>query len=184
VLRNAAAELWGLDLSVEDVAFLRQELGCSNLVVGDAENLSASFPPGTFEVVVAAEILEHLPNPGLCLAGARQMLAEDGALVVTVPNGVAFRRGLKSLLGRETVNPDHNFYFSRRTIARLVEGYGFRISDIRGYRMPLKRFPGAYLADLVASVCSEWACEGIMLTAHKVPGANPKRAAKDGEAER
>lgn len=42
---------------------------------------------GRFEVVILAEVLEHMMEPGGLLAESAKHLAEDGVLIVTVPNG-------------------------------------------------------------------------------------------------
>lgn len=69
-LAKSASELWGLDMSREDITFLQDQYQIENLVVGDAELIDKSFPPGAFDVIVAGELIEHLRNPGLFLVGA------------------------------------------------------------------------------------------------------------------
>lgn len=168
-LAKSASELWGLDMSREDITFLQDQYQIENLVAGDAELIDKSFPPGAFDVIVAGELIEHLRNPGLFLVGARGLLAPGGTIIVSVPNGIAFRRGLKSLFGRETVHPDHNFYFSKKTLAHLLVSCGYEMVEIHGYRMMRSEFFGAWISDLFASIFSQWACEGIVETARPSP---------------
>ena len=164
-LLKSASELWGLDMCREDITFLQDQYQVENLVVGDAELIDQLFPPGAFDVIVAGELIEHLGNPGLFLVGARGLLAPEGTIIVSVPNGIAFRRGLKSLSGRETVHPDHNFYFSRKTLSQMLLSCGYEMVDIHGFRMKRSEFFGAWISDLFASMFSQWACEGIIATA-------------------
>lgn len=167
-LRGVASQLWGLDMSSEDITYLEEEHRFENLVVGDAQKIDQSFPSETaFDVIVAGELIEHLNNPGQFLDGAHSLLAPEGSLIVSVPNGVTFFGGLKSLLGKETVHQDHNFYFSRKTLSHLLESCGYEMVEIYGYRMKDKSITA--LVDLFASMFSQWACEGVVAMARPSP---------------
>jgi SAM-dependent methyltransferase len=52
-------------------------------VTGDA--LALPYPDGTFDCVIASEILEHLPSDGAAIDELIRVLKPAGALVVTVP---------------------------------------------------------------------------------------------------
>ena len=55
----------------------------AQVVVGDA--LALPYPDGTFDVVIASEILEHVPDDETALAELVRVLRPGGSLVVTVP---------------------------------------------------------------------------------------------------
>lgn len=55
-----------------------------DLVIGDA-NKPLPFAAGTFDAVVMAEVLEHLPEDFAALQRIREILKENGVLVLTVP---------------------------------------------------------------------------------------------------
>jgi SAM-dependent methyltransferase len=57
--------------------------GAAVAVRGDA--LRLPFPSGAFDVVIASEILEHLPEDRAAIAEAARVLRPGGTLVVTVP---------------------------------------------------------------------------------------------------
>lgn len=85
-LRGVASQLWGLDMSSEDITYLEEEHRFENLVVGDAQKIDQSFPSETaFDVIVAGELIEHLNNPGQFLDGAHSLLAPEGSLIVSSP---------------------------------------------------------------------------------------------------
>ena len=171
-LKDQVAELWGLDISKEDIEYLAEKHDLDKIVCGDAERIEDYFAPESFDVIVAGEVVEHLANPGLFLRGSLSLLRRDGVIVVSVPNGLAFRRGLKSLLGKETVHPDHNFWFSKRTICRLLSACGYVVREVHGLRLSRGRFVAAYFADIVSSLFSQFACEGILAVASKRTMAN------------
>lgn len=58
--RFPGAEITGLDLSADALAFCRND-GGGALVQGSA--LELPFPDGRFDLVVSTDVLQHLPNP-------------------------------------------------------------------------------------------------------------------------
>jgi SAM-dependent methyltransferase len=69
-------------------AALRAEAGAPRpaaaaALSADATNLP--FPDGSFDVIIAAEILEHVPNDGAALAEIARVLRPGGRVAVTVP---------------------------------------------------------------------------------------------------
>jgi len=165
-LLNVAKELYGIDITGDDIIFLQKEYNMQNLTIGNCEQISDYYLGMKFDIVVASELIEHLNNPGIFLASLRSLLHPSSTFVVSVPNGVAFRRGINSILKRETVHQDHNCYFSKKTITGLLQRNGFEIINIKGYRIMNKKTFFAYVSDYFASLFSEFACEGIVVSAH------------------
>src|ERR671935_1283490 len=61
---------------------------CDRIIVGDAEELDFDelFDGEEFEVVLFADVLEHLRDPGHVLRRVRPFLADDGAVIASIPN--------------------------------------------------------------------------------------------------
>ena len=161
-LARAARELVGIDRDVDGLAALAA-LGFDRLAVGDLEDLSGArwwgaVPPGaadaadlgTYDVVIAGEVLEHLGAPRLLLEGVRPLLAPGGSLIVTVPNAYcAFRFASYALSRRrghgEPVHPDHVAYYSEQTVRLLLERSGYVVDGVwfadlgRGHRSSAPR---------------------------------------------
>jgi len=130
-----AQELWGVDIDSAGVSLLRDH-GFSNLVTADACDVDRIevLRSRRFDVIVAAEIIEHLPNPGLFLSAVKHfMTAEDTQLIITVPNAFRMVSWLWLLRGVEFVHPDHSYWFSYATATHLVQKSGFRIQQIYVY---------------------------------------------------
>lgn len=97
-----------------------------------------------FDVVVAGDVLEHLPEPERALALVRPLLKPDGFLLVSLPNvaNVTVRLGL--LFGRfpsadrGILDRTHLRFFTRRTGRELLHSHGFRVVRETPTAMPVE----------------------------------------------
>jgi SAM-dependent methyltransferase len=104
--------------------------------------LSAGGWEAPFDVVVCADVLEHLPRPEELLARIREWLAPGGTLFVSLPNvaNVTVRAGL--LFGRfpyaekGILDRTHLRFYTRRSARRLLEDAGFRVRSVAATAMP------------------------------------------------
>jgi len=89
-----------------------------------------AFPAGAFDVITLWDVLEHLPAPLKTLERAREWLAPDGLLVLSVPNAGSL---CARLLGRRWVLllREHLWYFSPQTMAGLLSAAGFTLVRTR-----------------------------------------------------
>ncbi len=92
---------------------------------------SIDFGDLTFDVVVSIEVLEHLNNPGIFVAGIHKILRPNGLFYLTTPNfDSTLRYWLKErydVIGY----PNHLCYYTPKTIKRLMESSGFKSEEIR-----------------------------------------------------
>ncbi|HVM18864.1 MAG TPA: methyltransferase domain-containing protein [Egibacteraceae bacterium] len=162
-LTEVASEVVGLDIAEESVAAARELSGLDNMRVGDAEQLpDQAAELGSFDVVVAGEIIEHLNNPGLFLAGVRSVLNPGGLLLLTTVNAFCLRRLLRIPLGIESVHPDHVAYYSHATLRVLFERFGYEVVFAGSHRMDDPRHRTAYLVERVATAISPNLGEGLV----------------------
>ena len=86
-----------------------------------------------FDVIVAGDILEHLPEPGLALTLLRPLLRPEGRLLVSLPNvaNVTVRLGLLfgrfPLSDRGILDRTHLRFFTRKTGRELLQQNGFQV---------------------------------------------------------
>jgi len=82
---------------------------------------------------VAADVLEHVREPGDLLAEARDRLAPGGVIAVSVPNFAHWYPRLRVLSGRfdydrrGILDAGHVRFFTRASFERLVERNGLRV---------------------------------------------------------
>ena len=99
-LQEVASELWGLDYDQEGLETLAR-CGVTNLRRADLEHLELLELDRTYDVILAAEIVEHLSNPGLFLRGIRRFMRQDTRLVITTVNAYCGMRVVRyGLRGR------------------------------------------------------------------------------------
>jgi 2-polyprenyl-3-methyl-5-hydroxy-6-metoxy-1,4-benzoquinol methylase len=141
-LATVATELWGFDIDSAGIQFL-QSKGIPHLVAGDGSRVEDLAPLQgiIFDVIVAGEVVEHLLNPGLFLDAIKTLMTPGvSELIVTVPNAYGIDSLVALLRGLEYVHPDHNYWFSYRTITNLILKRDYQIKTILAYSYQLVPF--------------------------------------------
>ena len=90
---------------------------------------------GAFDVVVAAEVIEHLENPRFMIREIFRLLRPGGVAIVTTPNNESWR-SLIALLVRghfmafgETGYPAHITALLRKDLTRIFQEASFSAPD-------------------------------------------------------
>ena len=91
------------------------------------------FGDGTFDLVLAAETIEHVVDVQTFLAEARRVMAPDGELAVTTP-AHGRRTGLSMLLrgferSFDPLSP-HIRFFTRGTLSAMLDEAGFEVKSV------------------------------------------------------
>lgn len=107
-----------------------------------ADLLDCGAWPEPFDVVVFADVLEHVARPEEVLARARGWLREGGLLFVSLPNvaNVTVRAALLAgrfpYADRGILDRTHLRFYTRGSAARLIEDAGFALAGVRATSMP------------------------------------------------
>ncbi len=97
----------------------------SNFTQMDAENENCFVEQGgEIDIVLAADILEHLSNAGRFLDNLKVF---DVPIIIAVPNAFAKTGQSWTIKGKENVHEQHVAYYSYNTLKVLIERYGFNI---------------------------------------------------------
>lgn len=98
------------------------------ILEGDVMDLPDPFGPGSFDAVVAGELLEHLERPLDFLRACRETLSPGGLLVLSTPNpNSPIERLLTlSLSRRFFCTGDHVTLYPQRWLIRMLHLAGFR----------------------------------------------------------
>jgi len=164
-LGRSAASLHGLDNDRSAIELLRTKFG-----IVDIELRDLSIPPtelsGDADVVVCADVIEHVTNTGALLDASRALLGPKGILVVSTINALSIKQALRTLLGREPVHPDHVAYFSYGTLGQLLLRFGFALETCHFFAYPAVH---PLSAAVFSAVYSAWprSADGLVVVARR-----------------
>jgi SAM-dependent methyltransferase len=124
-------------IEIEPEAARAAEAHCERVIVGDAEELDfeALFGDERYDMALFADVLEHLKDPAAVLRRVRPFVAEDGAVVASIPNVAHGSVRLALLAGqfqyreRGLLDASHVRFFTRDSIQDLFEGSGYVITN-------------------------------------------------------
>jgi SAM-dependent methyltransferase len=129
-------------IDANEVAGVREavdEFVCAELSTGLPKSLE-----GPFDIVLAADVLEHVPTPERLLEDIGAVLAPGGSVVVSVPNFVHWYPRLRILSGwfdydrRGILDERHLRFFTRRSLERLVSNAGLSIVQEHPVGLPIE----------------------------------------------
>ena len=138
-LKAANSAVVGADLNTDAIDIVRA-LGFE-VLDGDAQ---VDDFGGPYDLVLAAELIEHLDDPGRLLDNVGRHLAPGGRLALTTPNPFYLNQCAKiAKHGRPQVHTEHRGWFCPQTLSVLLRSRGFQIEDfawLAASRGPLRRF--------------------------------------------
>src|SRR5262249_40433665 len=102
---------------------------------------------GTFDLVIACEVIEHVAHPKELLIHLKSFLDPDGRLLLTTPNGLHFRNRLPTYdeisdvdaLERRQFMPDadgHLFLLTPSELRQLAQSVGYEIETLNLWGTP------------------------------------------------
>jgi 2-polyprenyl-3-methyl-5-hydroxy-6-metoxy-1,4-benzoquinol methylase len=139
-LRSRGHRVVGVDLRATAEAKERLDL----FVTADLDQglPAAVHDQGPFDLIVAADVLEHVRQPDRLLAEVAPLLARGGVLVASVPNFGHWYPRMRVVAGRfdydarGILDRDHVRFFTRRSFTRLAERGGWRVAAIETTGLP------------------------------------------------
>jgi SAM-dependent methyltransferase len=106
-LTSSALSVVGADIAADAVAFAREHYRMPDLEFEQASCTALPHPDAAFDLVVAFEVIEHLPCWRDFLLEARRVLAPTGQFIVSTPNKLYYAES-RSAVG---ANPFHAHEF-------------------------------------------------------------------------
>jgi 2-polyprenyl-3-methyl-5-hydroxy-6-metoxy-1,4-benzoquinol methylase len=101
------------------------------LNLADQERVASALGERRFDWLVAADVLEHFPDPLEVLRFYRRFLKAEGRLIVSLPNVAVWDNRLRVVFGRfdyrdsGVMDRTHLRFFTFRTARELIEQGGF-----------------------------------------------------------
>ena len=126
-MRRRGWDVGGVESAEEHVAYARDRLGLKSVAhtTWPAEkrlDLRA-------DAVSMFHVIEHLPDPIGALSRAKEVLAEDGVLIVETPNVESWPMRLFGRYCTQFDAPRHFCLFSRATLKQCAQRAGFEVVE-------------------------------------------------------
>ena len=113
-----------------------------------------------FEIVVSADVIEHVSNCGLFIKKVYDHLLPEGAFLVSTPNPLGLVRILEMLVyGKTKTNLEHTCWFTRQVLDQLVCRHGLKVVDdvlideMKMYHRPKEQYLQKGLARGIMTWC-------------------------------
>lgn len=141
-LRDAGHEVVGVDGAPSAEAAERLD----RYVVADLDAGIPSEVTGDFDVVLVADVLEHLREPSSLLEQIRGRLRPGGRVVGSIPNfahwypRVRVASGLFDYDARGILDRGHLRFYTRRSFRRMCEDVGYQVVDLDSAGLPVEVF--------------------------------------------
>lgn len=120
--------------AAEDEAELAREV-CDQVILANLEDGLPPLSDTRFDVVVCSHVLEHICFPDRLLQDIFHVLADDGRLVVALPNLMYYKSRAKLLLGRfdyqesGIMDNTHFRWYTFSSAKRLLETHSFDVLE-------------------------------------------------------
>jgi 2-polyprenyl-3-methyl-5-hydroxy-6-metoxy-1,4-benzoquinol methylase len=164
-LKERGAFVAGIELCEEAAARARERL--DQVVTGDVETMdSLPWPPGSFDCVICADVLEHLRRPEDLLRKIHDVLSPGGHVVISVPNSRNWKV-LRQLVVKGDYPYEDQGLFDRTHVRMLTVRSMTRMLAECGFEVTRKEFTYLYprrlrfLFRLMAGCCN--ACREMMV---------------------
>jgi methionine biosynthesis protein MetW len=134
LLDRLDAQVVGVEPNAERASFARRR-GLDVVNQAYSHEVGAKF--GSFDVVLFADVLEHVPDPAALLSSAREILRPAGCVIASIPNVAHWSVRLSLLFGHfdyqafGIMDSTHLRWFTAAAVTRLFASEGFRIDEYR-----------------------------------------------------
>ena len=147
ILSEAASSVLGIDLDELTVQHSQLNYSARNLTyeVGSALELS-SFEDGSFDAVVAFEVIEHVAEQELVLDEIARLLGDDGVVIVSTPD--------RPIYGASNEKPNP-FHERELTISEFTDLLSERFSNVATWGQ--RTITGSHLSSLAGPAAGEGA---------------------------
>lgn len=151
--RQKGFDAFGIEYEKRQCEMAKLKYGIE-LINGKFEEISKGFKKGAFDIVHMHHVLEHLFSPRKVLQKIYHLLANNGLLLIEVPNQfdnifLESRLLLGKKLSKYNNPTQHFYYFSPKTLSAYIKASGFHIismnQHIRGNETNYFKYLGKLL---------------------------------------
>ncbi len=139
------------DIDDQALTYAKKEYGVETKIINLNESLP--FPNNSFDVVVMAEVLEHLPYPKITLGEIKRILIKNGKFIGNLPLAYHLKDRYQILRGKKLLisgDPTHLQFLSYEDVKKLLSDF-FEIEEIeilKGGKKKSKLFPKLFARNI------------------------------------
>lgn len=139
-----ASEVVGVDL-FEDVENRDNYKKLDKFIFGDIQQLELEEYKNYFDIIILADVIEHLIEPKPVLEKIKNYLKDDGNIIVSIPN-IRHHTALRKIFFKGDFRYEesgvfdytHARFYCRKNIEELIENAGYKILKQQGSANRLK----------------------------------------------
>nr|MDO8100907.1 class I SAM-dependent methyltransferase [Candidatus Njordarchaeota archaeon] len=126
----------GLDISINRIKRVKKGTLNVDVISADANHLPLRGPQ--FDIIVAAQFLEHIPKPKAMVTRLSKLLSKEGILLIEVPSKTNLLDILAVKLTRREpkwgldIDPTHIHFFDMYSLLRVFQSVNLRVLKVTG----------------------------------------------------
>jgi SAM-dependent methyltransferase len=141
------------------------------VTIRPGELFDQQYPPQSFDVVTLWDVVEHTPDPARVVRRISELLKPGGLLIVNYPDRGSW---IARVLGRRWpfLSSVHLYYFTRATLARMLERHGFEVAQQRPHVQWLELDYLLGRGEVISGPLSRWSralARGLGMANRQVP---------------
>ncbi|MDD3083399.1 MAG: class I SAM-dependent methyltransferase [Candidatus ainarchaeum sp.] len=131
LIKEKKCRVFGVDFSPKAIKIASKRLDKTNFFNLDSEGLP--FDNNKFDVIIFADVLEHIKQPDLVLKKFKKILSDDGIVITSIPNIGYVSSRIRHLFGKwdyyETglMDKTHIRFFTFKTMSELFLNTGYSV---------------------------------------------------------
>ncbi|MFH1721841.1 MAG: class I SAM-dependent methyltransferase [Candidatus Altiarchaeota archaeon] len=139
----SGGKAFGIDAEKTLVEQATMEIGKK---FGAADAINLPFRPGSFEIVLLTDVLEHLDEPGKALTEIHKVLSLGGSLIITVPH--KNMQKVYDFLSMKKEEHGHLRLYDEDMVSSQLDACGYKINFIRRIQSPIAGLVGMAVAKI------------------------------------
>jgi 2-polyprenyl-3-methyl-5-hydroxy-6-metoxy-1,4-benzoquinol methylase len=120
-----------------DIVNLNQSSKLDRFILTDIETDNINLPEAYFDIIICADVLEHLKDPWNALEKIKKFLKPKGMLIASIPNIREIRtlvsifiKGDFRYVDEGILDKTHFRFFCKKNIIELFEKNGYKVEKI------------------------------------------------------
>lgn len=134
--KECGCKVTGLDYDKNAIDSAKKRINSAFSFDLEKNDLNNVLKNNKFDVVILADILEHLRNPEKVLAELEEVLSGDGMIIISIPNIANWSVRLKLLFGKfdyashGLLDRTHLKFYTLKNAKSLITNNGYIINEI------------------------------------------------------